>query len=264
MLEFSFEIEKFSLRDSLFCGQCFRFKEIKKNEFLIFSCNKSAVVKQIGNLLVFSSSNSNENFWKNYFNYDVDYFNLLQKFKGDLTLEKAIKFCSGLRIFKQNPYETLISFIFSINNNIPRIKKIIETFCENFGEKIENGYSFPNINILKNCSKEDFKVLKAGFRVNFLLDAIKKIESKEVNLNELYFLTDEEIKKILKKIYGVGEKVSSCVLLFAYNRMNIFPKDVWVKRIIKAYYEDGLSEQFLTCPGLAQQFLFYAKRSGFI
>ncbi len=263
-MDFKFEIKNFSLKKSLECGQCFRFKEIKQNEFLIFSNKTSAIVKQIENSLIFYNSNSDEKFWKTYFNYDINYLNLLKNFKGDLILEKTMNFCSGLRIFKQDPYETLISFIFSVNNNISRIKKIIETVCENFGEKIENGYSFPSLNILKNCGKEDFKILKAGFRVNFLLDAIKKIESKVVNFSELYFLTDEEIKKTLKKIHGVGEKVSSCVSLFAYNRMKIFPKDVWVKRVIKEYYENGLSKQFLTCPGLAQQFLFYGKRSGYI
>lgn len=263
-MDFKFKIKNFSLYNSLSCGQCFRFKQIEKNGFLVFFKTYSAYVKQQKDTIFFYNSNCEEFLWKQYFNYYVNYSELLNNFKGDLILEKLINCCFGIRILKQDPFETLISFILSTNNNILRIKKIIEVLCENFGEKIEGGYSFPSLNVLANCSEKDFKVLKAGFRVKYLMDAIFKVYSKKIDLKELCFLNFELAKKKLMEIFGVGEKVSSCVLLFAYNKMESFPVDVWIKKVLNKYYKKGLSKQVLTCPGLAQQFLFFGKRNGYI
>lgn len=263
-VDFSFKLRGFSLYNTLYSGQCFRFKEINKNKFLIFSGCNSCCVLQEGEELFFSNSSCDEFFWKRYFNYDFDFVGKLENFKGDRILEKLIVCCPGIYILKQDPFEALISFILSVNNNIKRIQNIIETLCKNFGEKIKNGYSFPKVEVLKECSEKDFYVLKAGFRTKYLVDAIKKIYTKEIDLEELYYLDFEEAKEKLKKIYGVAEKVSSCVLLFAYNKMESFPIDVWIKRVIDEYYKEGLTKQVLSCKGLAQQLLFYGKRNGFI
>ncbi len=263
-MNFSFILKGFSLYNTLYSGQCFRFKEIDKNKFLIFSGCDSCYVWQERERLFFSESSCDEFFWKKYFNYGFDYMNKLKKFKGDKVLEKLMGCCPGIYILKQEPFETLLSFILSINNNIKRIQKIIEALCENFGEKIENGYSFPKIEVLKECSEKDFDVLKAGFRTKYLVDAINKVYTKEVNLDEIYHLSFNEAKEKLKKIYGVAEKVSSCVLLFAYNKMESFPVDVWIKKVVDEYYKNGLTKQVLSCKGLAQQFLFYGKRNGII
>lgn len=263
-IDFKFKIKNFSLRDTLYCGQCFRFREIDKNIFLVFFNSYSSYVEQKQDWLLFYSSSCDVSFWRKYFNFEVDYSVLLKGFKGDLVLEKLIRCCSGIRILKQDPFETLICFILSINNNILRIQKIIEVLCKNFGEKIKNGYSFPKLDVLSNCSEKDFKILKAGFRTKFLLDAIYKVSSGFLDLKKLYFLSFEEAKKELMKVYGVGNKVSDCVLLFAYNKMQSFPVDVWIKKVLNEYYKDGVSKQILSCPGLAQQLLFFGKRSGYI
>lgn len=263
-MDFSFTLKGFSLYNTLYSGQCFRFKEIDKNKFLIFSGCNSCYVRQEGEELFFKESSCDEFFWKEYFNYSFDFIGKLKKFEGDKVLEKLIGCCPGIYILKQEPFETLISFILSTNNNIKRIQKIIETLCENFGEKIKNGYSFPKIEFLKKCSEKDFDILKAGFRTKYLVDAIEKVYTKKVDLNKLYSLSFEEAKKKLKRIYGVAEKVSSCVLLFAYNKMESFPVDVWIKKVIDEYYKEGLTKQVLSCKGLAQQLLFYGKRNGFI
>ncbi len=263
-MKFSFNLKGFSLHNTLYSGQCFRFKEVGKNKFLIFSGCNSCYVWQDGEKLFFDKSSCDEIFWKEYFNYNFDFISKLRNFKGDKVLEKLVGCCPGIYILKQEPFETLISFILSVNNNIKRIQKIIEVLCENFGEKVRNGYSFPKVEVLKKCSEKDFDVLKAGFRTRYLVDAIKKVYTKEVDLDELYYLNFEEAKEKLKKIYGVAEKVSSCVLLFAYNKMESFPIDVWIKKVIDEYYKKGLTKQVLSCKGLAQQFLFYGKRNGFI
>lgn len=263
-VDFSFKLKGFSLYNTLYSGQCFRFKEIDKNRFLIFSGCNSCYVSQKGDELLFSDSSCGEFFWKRYFNYDFNFVGKLKNFQGDKVLEKLIIRCPGIYILKQEPFETLISFILSINNNIKRIQNIIEVLCENFGEKIKNGYSFPKVEVLKECSEKDFDILRAGFRKKYLIDAIKKIYTKEVDLEKLYCLSFEQAKEKLKKIYGVAEKVSSCTLLFAYNKMESFPIDVWIKRVINEYYKEGLTKQVLSCKGLAQQLLFYGKRNGFI
>ena len=261
-MNFKIQIKNFSLLDTLCCGQCFRFKEIEKNVFLIFAKNNSTYLEQKEGLLFFYESSCCENFWKDYFNCDVDYDLLKKGFKGDAILEKLSKIYYGLRILKQDPFEVLISFILSINNNISRIKGIVEVLCRNFGEKIKHGYAFPTIDRLIYLKEKDLEVLKAGFRVKFLLDAIKKIYFKEVNLDKLYALNSYKAKKKLMEIYGVGEKVSSCVLLFGYNKMDSFPVDVWIKRVMSQYYIKGLTKEILSCPGLAQQLLFYGKKNG--
>ncbi len=261
-MEFKIKIKNFSLSDTLYCGQCFRFTEVKKSIFLIFARNNSTYVEQKGDLLFFYNSSCSKDFWERYFNCFVDYDLLKKGFHGDFVLEKLSKIYYGLRILKQDPFEVLISFILSVNNNISRIKKIIEILCQNFGEKIENGYAFPVIDRLIGLDVEELKVLKAGFRVKFLLDAIKKVYSKEVDLEKLYFLDADDAKRHLMRICGVGEKVSNCVLLFGYNDMNSFPVDVWMKRVIFEYYKNGVSKEILSCPGLAQQLLFYGKKNG--
>ncbi len=264
LLNFELELANFSLKDSVGCGQFFRYEEIAKDTFLIFAQNKSCYIKQCGKKLIITRSNCELDFWKDFLNFDEDYEKLLNGFRGDALLEKLNKLCGGIRILKQDPFEALISFILSANNNITRIRNMIRVFCENFGEKNENGYSFPTINKLICFKEEDFKVLKAGFRLKYIMDAIRKVYLGEVNLNSLYSKSALEAVSELKKIYGVGNKIANCVVLFAYNNMMAFPVDVWMKKVIGEYYKNGVSNQVRSCPGLAQQFLFYGKREGYI
>ena len=264
LLNFELELENFSLKDSINCGQFFRFEEVAKDKFLIFTRNKSCYIEQCGKKLIVTQSNCGVDFWKSFLNFDKDYKSLLNGFRGDILLEKLIKLCGGIRILKQDPFETLLSFIISANNNISRIKSIIKTFCENFGEKNENGYSFPTVDRLVCFKEEDFKVLRAGFRLKYIVDAIRKVYLGEVDLNGLYHKNALEAVSELKKIYGVGDKVANCVVLFAYNNMMAFPVDVWIKKVVNEYYKNGVSSQVCSCPGLAQQFLFYGKREGYI
>ena len=239
LLNFELELENFSLKDSINCGQFFRFEEVAKDKFLIFTRNKSCYIEQCGKKLIVTQSNCGVDFWKSFLNFDKDYKSLLNGFRGDILLEKLIKLCGGIRILKQDPFETLIS-------------------------KNENGYSFPTVDRLVCFKEEDFKVLRAGFRLKYIVDAIRKVYLGEVDLNGLYHKNALEAVSELKKIYGVGDKVANCVVLFAYNNMMAFPVDVWIKKVVNEYYKNGVSSQVCSCPGLAQQFLFYGKREGYI
>lgn len=263
-MSFDLKAVNFSLEKTLFSGQCFRFEVLNDCKFLIFSGKDFAVVQQVGEILKFENSTCNENFWSKYFDLNFDYGKILQGFVGDVVLESAVSFCGRLHILNQDPFETLISFLLSSNNNIVRIKKIVSILCERFGEKFQWGFAFPEIESLKNCTLNDLSVLKAGYRTKYIYDAICKINSKEVDLEKLWFLNVDDARKNLMKIKGVGVKVANCVLLFAYHKFEVFPVDVWIKRVISMYYKLGLSKQVLSCPGFAQQLLYYSKREGVI
>lgn len=263
-MKFKLKIDNFSIKDTLMCGQCFRFKIIDLDCFLVFAGSNSAKIIQKEDTLIFESSTCSIDFWENYFDFSTNYKKLLNDFQGDKVLEKAKSICGGIRILRQDPWETLISFIISANNNIPRIQNIIDKLCTNFGKKIKNGFSFPTAQDLKDYTQNDLSILKAGFRTRYIIDAVKKVNSGEIDLTKFYKINTQISKQELMKICGVGNKISECVLLFGYHKMDAFPIDVWMKKALKEYYPNGLSEQILTCPGLAQQLLFHSKRNNLI
>ena len=186
----------------------------------------------------------------------TDYGGIIDRFSADETLRLAAGENRGLRILRQEPFETLISFIISQNNNIPRIKGIISRLFECFGEKCGDGYAFPTAERIASLSEEDLAPLRAGFRNRYILDAARKTMDKTVDLEKIYDLSYDEGKAELKKIVGVGDKVADCILLFAYHKTEAFPVDGWIKRIVAEYYPDGLPECMGEYKGIAQQYLF--------
>ncbi len=261
-LSFEIETKNFSLSQTLFSGQSFRFELIEENRFKVWAKNNYAEVSQVKNKLIFKNSSCDSFFWIQFFDLNRNYAKLLKGFSGDFVLETSVKFCGQIHILQQDPFEVLISFLFSSNNNIPRIKNIINSLCENFGSKTICGYSFPTLKQLGGCSLNDFKILKAGFRTKYILDAVKQLSLGVVNLNNLKDLNFTDAKNQLLKIKGVGEKIANCVLLFGFQKFEVFPIDVWIKKIIQKHYINGLSKQILSCPGFAQQLLYYSARCG--
>jgi N-glycosylase/DNA lyase len=253
-------IENFDLTDIFECGQCFRFnKSGESYEGVAYGKYLHAYQKNDKIYLETSIEDFN-NIWRRFFDLDRDYKHIFEQLRQDKTLRKASDFCPGLRILKQEPFECLISFIISQNNNIPRIKKIIERLCENFGEKITGDiYAFPTIERLAGLSLSDLEVIKSGFRAKYILDAAQKVNSGEINLDLIYDLNLEDSVQYLKNIKGVGDKVSACVALFAYNKLDAFPIDVWIKKIIGKYYPDGYN--FGEYAGIANAYLFYYERN---
>ena len=168
----------------------------------------------------------------------------------------------------QRVFETVISFIISANNNIPRIKKIIESLCENFGEKIKGGYyKFPAPEVLSKLTVEDLSIIKSGFRAKYIIDASKKISSGEIDLDKIYSMNSTDGREYLKQIKGIGDKVADCILLFAYQKFDVFPKDVWIKKILHNLYNVEakdfdlfIKNKFGDFGGFAQQYLFYYGR----
>ncbi len=189
-------------------------------------------------------------------------------------MKDAISYGDGIRILNQELWEAVISFIISASNNIPRIKGIIERFCENYGEEIhymgKTYYSFPTIDKTASLSKEDLAIIRSGFRDKYIIDAASKFKNGELSGEYISSLSTPDAKKTLMTIHGVGNKVSDCILLFGLGRANSFPVDVWIKRIMEYCYFDGeqsidtISEfannKFGEIGGYAQQYLFFYAR----
>ena len=194
-------------------------------------------------------------------------------------MEKSIKYGQGIRLLNQDLWETLISFIISANNNIPRIQKIIKRLSKNFGKKIifENNeyYTFPTAQELKDVSIEKYRELGLGFRDKRIYETTQIILENKVNLQELENNPNTlEVRETLLTLPGVGPKVADCILLFSdLKRLEVFPIDVWVNRVMNELYIHGdenkiskkqieqiAKEKFGNLAGLAQQYLFYWRR----
>ena len=186
-------------------------------------------------------------------------------FGEDETLAAACQ-NPGIRVLRQEPFETLITFIISQNNNIKRITGIVERLCESFGEPLAGGgFAFPTAQRLAALSAEDLAPLRAGFRARYIIDGAQKVAGGQVDLEEISRLPADEGRARLTEIVGVGAKVADCVLLFGFGKWEVIPKDVWIKRIIAAYYPEGFPACMEKYGGIAQQYLFdYARRGGVV
>lgn len=245
----------FDLKQTFFCGQCFRWKEREDGSFSAMVSGKPVTAAQYGDEIVIESPHK-RNFLENYFDLNTDYSAYIIRFSADSTLRAACQRSSGIRILRQEPFETLISFIISQNNNIPRISGIIDRLCENFGKKTEYGSAFPTARELRGVTADDLAPLRAGFRARYIADAVARVNSGEIDFEEINELPIDPAREILKRITGVGDKVADCVLLFGFHKLDAFPKDVWVKRIMAEFYPDGLPECTKGAEGVAQQYLF--------
>lgn len=193
----------------------------------------------------------------------------------DPWLEKAVAYGKGIRLLNQDPFETLISYIISSNNNIPKIKMAVEGLSSAFGDPIgtyagKMYHAFPKPEALYKVSLEDLKVKGMGYRNKAVYETVHKIVDEGICLEKIRQMDDEEAKGFLKGFYGVGDKVADCTLLFAYEKKNAFPVDTWVKRLLRELYqvEDAnkayaafVASYFTEYAGYAQQYLFYYMRS---
>ena len=251
------------------CGQCFRWNCDDRGIYTGISNGR--VCRVDGQNIIFRDEDAD--YWKSYFALSTDYSKIKDTLlKMDVSIEKCINYGSGIRILKQDIWETIVSFIISANNNIPRIKRIIEALCTIFGDKIEAEeeafYAFPSPEVISRLTKEDLAPLRVGYRDSYILDAAQKIVSGEVDIDKLPLMPDAEAKAELMKIKGVGGKVADCVMLFALERFSVFPTDVWIKRILADIYgiEDKnilqfVNEKYKSLAGFAQQYLYYYYRN---
>lgn len=263
-MDFTINCSNFDIKQTFLCGQCFRWAEAEDGSFSGIASGRYIRLSQDGDSVTLHGvSEQDIPFWQEYFNLATDYSEMIARLSADETLALACKSSGGIRILRQEPFETLISFIISQNNNIPRISGIIGRLCESFGEKIEGGYSFPTAEKLRGITPEQLAPLRAGFRARYICDAVEKVNSGEVDFAEIQRLPLVEAREKLKAIVGVGDKVADCVLLFGFAKYDAFPRDVWVKRLMARFYPDGLPECTKGVEGIAQQYLFdYVRNNG--
>lgn len=247
----------FDLDETLDCGQAFRWVRLEDGGYRGACLNTPLTIRPAGEKGVFFLEDTGEeqflSVWRGYFDLDTDYGELKRRFSEDETLSKACAFAGGIRILRQDSWETLSSFIISQNNNIPRIKGIIGRLCEHYG-------GYPTAEQLSAETADSLAFLRAGFRAKYIVDAVEKL-SNGLDLAEVSALTTDEARARLMTIKGVGPKVADCAMLFGMYKLDAFPKDVWVKRVMAQWYPGGLPDCVAGVEGIAQQYLFHYIRS---
>ena len=276
-------IDSFELRDIFDCGQCFRWNEENNGSYTGVFKENVLNVKKEQNRVIFQGicKGDFKAIVEEYFDLNRDYEQIKEELsKIDKNMEASIKYGKGIRILNQDLWETIISFIISANNNIPRIKGIIERLSQNYGKEInwnnKKYYTFPTAEDLKNVTVEDYRNLGLGFRDIRLYETTKMILDKKVDLNKMRKnLNTLEVREELLRLSGVGPKVADCILLFSdLKRLEVFPIDVWVRRVMNDLYiknpdetkvskkqiEKIAQDKFGNLAGIAQQYLFYWRR----
>lgn len=274
---FYLEKEHFNPYDTFECGQCFRWK--MNDEGYLGVVGKALLMVREDHerfaVEVLIGEAPDEKLFR-YFDGAQDYDAIKRHLSGkDQWLNFAVSSGGGIRLLNQEPFETLLTFILSSNNNIPKIKMAVQALCEKYGQvlgsyKGQIYYAFPTLDDLAKLSQEDFKLKGVGYRNKALYETVQKIYKEEIDLNAPFALDDFNAKAFLKSFYGVGDKVADCVLLFAYEKKNAFPVDTWVKKLLRTLYavDDVQSEYerfaktyFDLYGGYAQQYLFHYIRN---
>lgn len=254
------------------CGQSFRFAKSSDCSYsgIAFGRAVDFIQEDDKITIVGADENDFENIWKSYLALDLDYKALRDEITSsrpdDEVLKNAMEYGKGIRLLRQEKWETLCSFIISQNNNIPRIKGLVEAISREYGDRIETYsvgefYSFPSAKKIADAGIDKLRELRVGFRAPYIHDAATKVASGVLDLEGLDKLPTDELLSALMSIKGVGLKVASCTALFAYGRLDCFPIDVWVKRVLDKYYPKGFDHTALpNTAGLVQQYLFYYER----
>lgn len=281
-MEYRINSDTFELADIFECGQCFRWNKEKNGSYTGVFHKNVLNVDKVGNEIIFKGicEGNIEKICTDYFDLNRDYSKIKEELsKIDDNLKTSVEYGKGIRILNQDLWETIISFIISANNNIPRIKGIIERLAKAYGDKIEyegkDYYTFPTPEQLRNVSIQEFRNLGLGFRDIRLYETTHMILDKEVDLNKLSKMPTKQAREELLRLSGVGPKVADCILLFStLKRFDVFPIDVWVRRVMNELYIKNADEtkvtkneiqrladeKFGALQGLAQQYLFYWKR----
>ena len=279
-------LESFDVGKIFDCGQCFRFDEViqsaHQTEFSGVAYGRFVSFAQDGNTLYIygSTIDEYESVWKRFLAIEQEYnlidAEILASYESE-ALRRAVSYGNGIRILAQEGFETVISFIISQNNNIPRIKKIIEALCQKCGEPIAVGEemknhlsgksslcSFPTPKAIYELGEGGLFELKTGFRAKYIYDAVSRIIDGRLDLSVVDSEPNIDLAiEYLCSVKGIGIKVASCILLFGFAKYDAFPIDVWMKRVGQKYFPEQkeLSGKcFGRYAGIAQQYLFYYER----
>ena len=243
------------------CGQVFRWRPYGEG-YRGAAGDKSASVSYDSGVFTIDATGGDEDFWRHYFDLDTDYGEIKSALvSSEPRIKAATDYGYGIRILNQDLYETIISFIISQNNNIPRIRKNIEALCDSYGERINDDFAaFPSPEALASAREDDLAKLRLGYRCRYI------IESSKQYLND----GPPSTREGLLSFCGIGPKVADCIMLFGLHQVAAFPIDTWVKHIMNDMYgfdekdvkgmQRFADERFGELAGYAQQYLFYYYR----
>lgn len=260
--------DDFNLEKIIASGQCFRaYRKSDGGYCFITGKNTISIVEcSNGSFIMDCTENEWENIWYDYFDLSRNYAQVRTGVHHqDYSMKRMAEYGKGIRILKQEPWETIITFIISQRKSIPAIKKSVECLCTMAGDKLSPSsglsYSFPTPTAILNMTPEKLKACGLGYRTDFVIDAAEKVKSGFIELESLNGTTDAALLETLKYIKGVGDKVANCVGLFAYNRVDCAPVDVWINRIIENIYQGhNPFADYEKNAGIYQQYMFfYAK-----
>jgi N-glycosylase/DNA lyase len=258
------------------CGQCFRWYREADSSYTGIVKGRAANISLSEEKLLIRGAGFGDftEVWFDYLDLGRDYSAIKEKLSADANVKKAIAFGGGIRLLRQDLWEALVSFIISTNNSIPRIMKIVAAISEAYGDKILHDgrtfYTFPDAERLANTSLEQLMICRGGFRCRYIHAAARLVVEGSIDLNVLGGLGTSEAREMLKRFMGVGDKVADCTLLYSGLKYDVFPTDVWVKRVMEELYFERdasfkeiwkfSSENFAELAGFAQQYLFYYAR----
>ena len=258
-------VTSLDLGETLDCGQSFRWRDNGDGSFTGVAYEKLVTVSIRDKDLHIENTTEQdfEKIWRNYFDLDLDYDSIRSSI-GEIhpVLKEASAYAPGIRILRQEPWEALCTFIISQNNNIKRIKGIVDRLCTTFGNKIGDTdfYTFPTAEKLAKLTPDDLAPLRAGFRNKYIIDASRKVATGEVDLEKCKNVPYDDARAELCKIKGVGNKVADCTLLFGMHRIEAFPIDVWMRRAMERLFPNMTGEDFGEYAGIAQQYIFHYAR----
>lgn len=259
-------IPGFNLALTADSGQCFRFTQLAPGSFQLIAHGRLLQISELGgDRYAFSCDEGEfEALWSPYFDLQRDYGAILGSIPPeDSFLTEAAAFAGGLRILKQEPWEALICFIISQRKSLPAIKRCVRLLCERFGEPIGGGhFAFPAPEALAGASLPELNACGLGYRSPYILGTAQAVAAGKPSLETLPSLDDGALLKALCELPGVGVKVAHCAMLFGFQRMDAFPKDVWILRVLEAHYPEGFPlERFQGFAGIIQQYMFCYGRS---
>ena len=260
----------FSLDGTLLSGQCFRWNRLPDGSLCGAAGDRAVTMTQSGGQIIIHGDSRPDavTFWHNYLDFSTDYEAIRRlSVCAEPRLAEAVSRCGGVFILRQDPWEALCSFIISQNNNIPRIRTIIDRLCRRYGTPVtaadgSEQRAFPTAEAIASASEEELKSLGLGYRAGYLPTAAADVLAGRFDPDALRDMPLEDARKELQAMKGVGPKVADCVLLFGLHRLDAFPRDVWIKRALAGEFK-YTPLQNTPYAGVAQQYIFeYIRTSG--
>jgi len=269
-------INNLDLDNTITCGQIFRYKQEEDNSYTVILSDRVVNIKYQNNTLFIDSNKLDnlEEIIKEYLDLNRDYESIIENFKKlDTNMIECLDKSKGLKIIKQDPLECTISYVISQNNSVRNIQNSLNLISEYYGEKVlfnnKIYYLFPKLDKLTQITEEEFRKCKVGFRDKYLTIIIRAIHTEKLNLKEIYNMNSIDALNYLMSFKGIGMKVASCILLFAYHKFDVFPIDTWVKKYMLENFniegEKNIREYtkkiYEEYSGLVIQYMFNSKRN---